>query len=133
MKLVDEKYEYEIGDTGPAGGLVFYDKGSYSGGWRYLEAAPESTEQRICWEEAIEYCKNMVHNGYNDWYLPSKDELDEMYKNLHRQKLGGFADDNYWSSSEGNGGSAWAQSFGIGYQGSNGKNSNRRVRAARAF
>ena len=35
---------YAIGDTGPAGGIVFYDKGSYSDGWRYLEAAPASTE-----------------------------------------------------------------------------------------
>jgi hypothetical protein len=26
---------------GPAGGYVFYDKGSYSDGWRYLEAAPK--------------------------------------------------------------------------------------------
>jgi len=31
-------------ETGPAGGLVFYDKGSYSDGWRYLEIAPQSTE-----------------------------------------------------------------------------------------
>ncbi|MHA1232832.1 MAG: hypothetical protein ACTSPQ_19565, partial [Candidatus Helarchaeota archaeon] len=30
--------------TGPAGGYIFYDKGSYSDGWRYLEAAPASTE-----------------------------------------------------------------------------------------
>ncbi len=30
---------YSIGDAGPAGGLVFYDKGFYSDGWRYLEAA----------------------------------------------------------------------------------------------
>lgn len=29
--------EYSIGDTGPAGGVVFYDKGSYSNGWRYIE------------------------------------------------------------------------------------------------
>jgi hypothetical protein len=35
---------YTVGDTGPAGGLIFYDKGSYSDGWRYLEAAPASTE-----------------------------------------------------------------------------------------
>jgi len=31
-------------DLGPAGGYIFYDKGSYSNGWRYLEAAPVSTE-----------------------------------------------------------------------------------------
>ena len=36
--------EYKIGEPGPAGGLVFYDKGEYSAGWRYLEAAPASTE-----------------------------------------------------------------------------------------
>src|SRR5680860_725664 len=35
---------YAIGDTGPAGGYIFYDKGYYSSGWRYLEAAPMSTE-----------------------------------------------------------------------------------------
>lgn len=35
--------EYQIGDTGPAGGIVFYDKGSYSEGWRYMEAAPLDT------------------------------------------------------------------------------------------
>jgi len=35
---------YKIGDTGPAGGLIFYDKGSDSDGWRYLEVAPQSVE-----------------------------------------------------------------------------------------
>ncbi len=31
---------YTVGSAGPAGGLIFYDKGSYSSGWRFLEAAP---------------------------------------------------------------------------------------------
>jgi len=37
---------YRIGDRGPAGGIIFYDKGNYSGGWRYLEAAPPENEFR---------------------------------------------------------------------------------------
>jgi hypothetical protein len=40
---------YKVGDTGPAGGIVFYDKFSNSGGWRYLEAAPVETEQQFPW------------------------------------------------------------------------------------
>ncbi len=28
---------YAIGDTGPGNGIVFYDKGQYSDGWRYME------------------------------------------------------------------------------------------------
>jgi hypothetical protein len=39
--VVSEKIPYHIGTRGPAGGLVFYDKGQYSDGWRYLEAAPQ--------------------------------------------------------------------------------------------
>jgi len=38
---------YKVGETGPAGGLIFYDKGNNSGGWRYLEAAPASTDREI--------------------------------------------------------------------------------------
>jgi hypothetical protein len=40
---------YKIVDTGPAGGIVFYDKGDNEGGWRYLEAAPVSTEFQVKW------------------------------------------------------------------------------------
>jgi hypothetical protein len=44
---------YAVGDVGPAGGYVFYDKGSVSEGWQYLEAAPASLE----WQ-------NRVWGGY---------------------------------------------------------------------
>lgn len=47
---------YKIGDRGPAGGWIFYDKGSTRDGWRYLEAAPvnQSAEAEWgCYEKSI--------------------------------------------------------------------------------
>jgi hypothetical protein len=43
-----ERY-YDIRGQGPAGGMVFYDKGHYLDGWRYLEAAPPETERKAPW------------------------------------------------------------------------------------
>jgi len=38
---------YKIGDKGPAGGLIFYDKGNNNDGWRYLEAAPSDINRQL--------------------------------------------------------------------------------------
>jgi len=46
---VEEDGAYALRDIGPAGGYIFYDKGYYSSGWRYLEAAPVSTESNKKW------------------------------------------------------------------------------------
>ncbi|MDR0600983.1 MAG: hypothetical protein LBG42_01245, partial [Treponema sp.] len=46
--------DYRIGDWGPAGGIVFYDKGKVTDGWRYLEAAPKELETTLNWI-AVEY------------------------------------------------------------------------------
>jgi TolB-like protein len=40
---------YKIGDTGPAGGIIFYDRGFTGDGWRYLEAAPAGSEFSAKW------------------------------------------------------------------------------------
>jgi len=53
---------YKIGDTGPAGGLIFYDKGNNSGGWRYLEAAPAEAEFQAPWSIRLGSVNNMVNN-----------------------------------------------------------------------
>ncbi len=34
----------KVGTVGPAGGLIFYDKGNDDGGWQFLEAAPKGAE-----------------------------------------------------------------------------------------
>ncbi|GHU22786.1 hypothetical protein FACS1894172_05080 [Spirochaetia bacterium] len=51
---------YEVGDTGSAGGLIFYDKSVVSNGWRYLEAAPSSIELPAPWGA---YIKNVSGTG----------------------------------------------------------------------
>ena len=38
-------------------------------------------------------------DGYNDWCLPTGEELNKLY--LNTDAVGGFADDFYWSSREG--------------------------------
>jgi len=80
---------------------------------------------------AAKLCHDLTVGGYNDWFLPSKDELNKLYTN--KVAIGGFADHFYWSSSEGNDSLAWGQNFNNGNQNSYSKNGNGRVRAVRAF
>ena len=79
---------------------------------------------------AARLCGDLVLNGYSDWYLPSKDELNKLY--INRVAVGGFASGYYWSSSEVDGGIAWSQLFGTG-QTFGLKYDPGRVRAVRAF
>lgn len=40
---------WQVGSLGPAGGIIFYDKGFYSENWRYLEAAPMDEIETYRW------------------------------------------------------------------------------------
>jgi hypothetical protein len=165
---------YKLRDTGPAGGLVFYDKGSYSDGWRYLEAALTSLPPigGTGWSnvynvlvgtgEAIDAGKTNTFNiiaqpnhtgsaaklcsiqttGGNDWFLPSKDQLNKMYINLksgtdengdHYTAVGSFTAGPYWSSSEFNLANVDIQNFNTGQQLTGGKSSGLLVRCVRSF
>jgi len=83
---------------------------------------------------AADICANLSLGGYDDWFLPSKDELNLMYANLKVHGVGDFESQDYWSSSENDAYTAWLQGFYNVYQGLNYKSyGNVWVRAVRAF
>ena len=179
--------EYAVGDLGPSGGHIFYDKGPVSDGWRYLEAAPSdlvlgesdyshifgyyrttsggtnelvgtdtgigtgqanttalvsamgseaytgSTGTTTTANYAARLCDTYTVGIHGDWFLPSKDELNQMYLNLKNEGIGGFSVEYYWSSSEYNADYAWSQYFNYGYQYTYNRYYNSRVRPVRAF
>ena len=85
------------------------------------------------WNSAKTACEELILNGYSDWHLPSKEELNSVYVNLKQIGVGGFADNYYWSSTEYSSGAAWDQGFGNGRQNGGSKNGKASVRAVRAF
>lgn len=78
-------------------------------------------------------CGDLVLNGHDDWFLPSKDELNKLYMN--RNAIGGLIADGvgYWTSSEIDAGMAWFQEFGSGYATYFLKMTEKHVRAIRSF
>jgi hypothetical protein len=77
-------------------------------------------------------CVHYKADGYTDWYLPSKDELNEIYK---VRNIVGVTIYPHWSSSEWKRDSifAWAQFFEDGNQGANDKKLTYAVLPIRAF
>ncbi|MDR2418579.1 MAG: DUF1566 domain-containing protein [Treponema sp.] len=90
--------------VGPAGGFVFYDKGNYSAGWRYLECAPKNVGTGT-WERAKQLCENYSHGGYDDWRLPDIDELEELLDDVHGWSMLNVG--VYWSSTTESNSFAW--------------------------
>ena len=105
----------QIGDN-YQGGIVFYLEGTGSSG---LVCEPEESTQNLKHPDALEYCKNLTNADtgtgiYNDWVLPSLDNLRLMYLKLQRYgcstnypsydntlcdtRIGNFSSDIYWSS-----------------------------------
>jgi hypothetical protein len=119
---------YDIGNTGPGGGIVFFAEGG-----QYKECSGELG--KYPWNQAVTTAKNHNGGGFTDWSLPDSGELGLMYQNLHRKELGGFYDDYYWSSTEAVF-NTWAQCmyFKNGSQNDTPSTSNPyRVRAVRSF
>ena len=156
---------YNIGDTGPAGGTIFYvNTDSAIVDWTYLEAAPSDFPVKYRWGDsttsvttgtaigtgesntaaivaameaanftqdyAAKACANYTLGGKDDWFLPSKDELNKLYE--QKENLG-FVNDYYLSSSEFIESHAWSQDFSNGSRSTTNKATDDHVRAVRAF
>jgi hypothetical protein len=80
---------------------------------------------------AAKLCSDLVLNGFSDWYLPSKDELNKLY--LNSAAVGDFASSFYWSSTEFTDERAWSQRIINGIQSTGNKIWMWHVRAIRSF
>jgi hypothetical protein len=101
-----------------------------------LEVAQKDFTDVMYWKDAKDACAELG----DGCRLPTKDELNILYKN--KDKIGGFADFGYWSSTEGDNvsresdgviraWSAWSQNFYYGYQYDGEKRYNHYVRPIR--
>ena len=63
---------------------------------------------------AARNCRTYNGGGFNDWFLPSKDQLNMLY--LKKDIVGAFTTNIYWSSTEYDTGEAWVQDFETGQQ-----------------
>lgn len=124
-----EGLSLKIGDIGPGGGIVFYIEGKKT--YEVSEILGEAN-----WETAKSMAKNFRGGGYDDWYLPTSDELTLVYRNLRKTEIIS-GNSSHWSSSEYDDDDAWFQSFKDGYWYAGwpyeGKSGARSVRAIRAF
>jgi hypothetical protein len=116
------------------GGFVVYEKNGHG-----LVAAIADLE-KMDWNSAKLACEELILNGYSDWRLPTKEELNSVYYNLNRVGVGCFAvgyyNDPYWSSAEDINSYAWGQYFNgenIYKHDTYVKTSKNNVRAVRAF
>jgi len=99
-----------------------------------LDIASGCSETPIAASEALDY----QSENHNDWYLPSLDELKEMYNTIgnggSEGNIGGFSSNWYWSSSESNNYGAYDVNFSDGSTGNfSSKTKIVRVRPIRSF
>ncbi len=127
--------DYLVGDVGPSGGIVFYDKGLFSDGWRYLEACESELDGEYSFGSgtidpslksslstaigsgyantqilrdsempapAALACLTYKNGEFDDYYLPSRDELKALSKHVGIFRKGHyelFSNVLCWSSS----------------------------------
>ncbi len=108
------------------GGIVVSENNGHG-----LVVAESDLLGQMNWYMAIQKCKNLSINGYTDWRLPNKKELNILY--LMKNKIGGFKKELYWSSGADDVDFASTQDFDDGTQYNSNQSNSNNVRAVRSF
>jgi hypothetical protein len=100
LKQIEQISGYSVAPMGVVSNFKF-------GGYVVYESNGHGLIVSLCdlgeynWDLAKVVCDKANLNGFNDWHLPSKLELQTVYNNLSQIGIGGFISDNYWTSTEG--------------------------------
>lgn len=97
----------KVGGKGPGGGTVF--RVEY--GWAMEISEPIG---KASWNDASWLCQSYNGGGFQDWYLPSQEELNMSYNALRRFGIR-FGNEWHWTSTTGAWGKAWGTNFSVGY------------------
>ncbi len=150
--------DYEIGDVGPAGGVIFFinnfsDKkyseaistqgsskifgceNNYSGTSRFAGDASNNTlllAQSCGDNSAAGFCNNLTLNGHNDWCLPTIADLSNLFDYYDRQGVFLYFD-VFWSSTDEDAIRAMAFDFSSGSEFSDYKSQSHEIIAIRQF
>lgn len=133
----EEVLSLTIGDT-YQNGIIFYIDATGRHG--KIAAPIDQNTIGTEWQNAVRLSADLVIGAYDDWYLPSRTELNLMYLNIGPgaaaplTNIGGFLGIDYWSSTLMHSGlTARGQDFSTGRQNNYGRFGKNYVRAVRAF
>ena len=124
---------YSIGLNPALGGYIFWVS---SDGKHGLVCETQDQGTNVSLYVAYNIISNPFNHSLNgavfhDWRIPSKYELNILY--LNRIAIGGFSNNDYWSSSEFSYSDAWCQYFLNGIQAETSKNNPAYIRSVRSF
>lgn len=115
-KSAEAELQWKTYNTGTSGTASAVD------GWANTNAINNTTHP------AAKYCRDYRGGGFDDWYLPARDELNQMWLNLPPNggatpapfKTGGaqaMAAEFYWTSTQSSPSQSWMQGFNNGVRG----------------
>ena len=90
-------------------------------------------EPEITTNYAARLCSTLKHEGYDDWFLPSIDELELIYNNLLKKEKGNLLKNYYLSSTEWTATTAFVFNFNTGSYREQERYNSYCIRPVRAF